>query len=57
MKCYDIDDVLAAGHNLEPLKCRHCGAVGECQYYDEIGDAYCDVCGNWQYDEEADYDI
>lgn len=45
---YDVQDVIAAGCTLEPLKCRHCGRIGETTYHQYIGDAYCAYCGNWQ---------
>ncbi len=49
-KHYDVQDVIDAECNLEPLKCRHCGHVGEVTYYDYAGDGYCGVCGRWQLD-------
>ncbi len=49
-KTYDIQDVINAEFNLEPLKCRHCGQSGETTYHDGVGDAYCELCGKWQLD-------
>ncbi len=45
---YDVQDVIDAEITLEPMKCRHCGVVGETTYYDRHGDAYCAACGKWQ---------
>ena len=47
-KAYDVQDVIDAEITLEPMKCRHCKAVGETTFNQEIGDAYCAVCGEWQ---------
>lgn len=48
---YDVQEVINAGCTLEPMKCRHCGTVGETTYNQRIGDAYCEVCGEWQIDQ------
>ncbi len=45
---YDVQDTIDAGFNLEPMKCRHCGVIGETTYDQRIGDANCAVCGKWQ---------
>ena len=45
---YDVDDVIRAGYTLEPIKCRHCGNIGDVTFNQEIMDAYCEVCGKWQ---------
>ena len=47
---YDVQDVINAGFNLEPLKCRHCGHIGETTFHQYIGDALCEMCGQWQLD-------
>jgi len=45
---YDVQDIINAGFNLEPLKCRHCGKVGETTFNIQLNDAYCELCGKWQ---------
>ncbi len=52
IKSYDVQDIINAEITLEPMKCRHCGAVGEVTFNQEIGDAHCAVCGRWQLDDE-----
>lgn len=44
---YDIEDVINAGYNLEPIKCRKCGSL-EVEFLQYIGDATCSNCGSWQ---------
>ena len=48
---YDVQGVINAECNLQPMRCRHCGEVGEVTYFDTIGDAHCELCGYWQLDE------
>lgn len=50
VKEYTIHDILKVGYNLEPLKCIHCGYVGETTYNQYINDAFCGMCGKWQID-------
>ncbi len=45
---YDVQDVIDAEITLEPMKCRHCGTIGEVTFNQKIADAYCAVCGKWQ---------
>ena len=45
---YDVQDTINAGFNLEPMKCRYCGVIGETTFNQQIGDANCAVCGKWQ---------
>jgi hypothetical protein len=45
---YNVDDIVQAEYNLEPLICWHCGSE-ETVYNDVCGDAYCECCGLWQY--------
>jgi len=47
-KSYDVQDVINAEYTLEPIKCRHCGVVGETTFYQYMGDAHCALCGKWQ---------
>lgn len=47
-KSYIVQDVQRAGFTLEPMRCVHCGKVGETQYHQYISDAYCSLCGKWQ---------
>ena len=49
---YDVQDVINAEYNLEPLKCRFCGSL-EVTYNLYIGDAHCAECGEWQLEDEA----
>jgi ribosomal protein S27E len=44
---YDVQDVINAGFNLEPMKCRNCGSL-EVTFSQYIGDAQCAMCGEWQ---------
>ena len=44
---YDVQDVINAEINLEPLKCRFCGSL-EVSFFQYIGDASCAECGEWQ---------
>lgn len=46
-KFYDVDDVIAAECNLEPIKCRFCGSF-EVDFVQFIRDARCAMCGKWQ---------
>ncbi|NQS88499.1 hypothetical protein HQ584_01735 [Patescibacteria group bacterium] len=52
-KYYDIQDVINAGYNLTPLKCRHCGHIGEVIFLQYIGDGQCSMCGEWQLEKEV----
>ena len=47
IKGYNVEDVLRAECNLEPLICKFCGsdAVIFNQY---VGDGCCEKCGRWQ---------
>lgn len=47
-KSYTIYDVRRAEITLEPMRCIHCGKVGEVVYHQYIGDASCAICGKWQ---------
>ena len=51
-KTYDVQDVINAGYNLEPLKCRYCESL-EVTYMQYIGDAQCSGCGEWQLGEDT----
>ena len=48
---YDVQDIINAECNLEPLKCRYCGDVNEVTFDQYIGDAMCENCGRWQLNE------
>lgn len=48
---YDVQDVINAEFNLEPIKCRFCGSL-EVVYLQYIGDATCQMCRRWQLDKE-----
>lgn len=54
MKTYTIHEVLKAGYTLEPMKCLHCGSVGETTFDQQVHDAYCAVCGKWQLPENQE---
>lgn len=47
-KFYTVQDVINAEINLEPLRCIHCGHVGEVTFHQYLGDGYCAMCGRWQ---------
>lgn len=47
---YDVDDVIAAECNLEPIKCRFCDSL-EVDFLQYLGDAFCGMCGLWQLEE------
>lgn len=49
---YDIQDTIAAGYTLEPMKCRHCGHIGEVTYNQAVHDGHCAWCGEWQLNKE-----
>jgi transcription elongation factor Elf1 len=51
-KVYTVHDVIKAGYTLEPLKCIHCGHIGEVTFNQYIGDASCGMCGKWQLEDE-----
>ena len=51
---YDVQDVVNAEFNLEPLKCRHCGHIGETTFHQYVGDALCEMCGKWQLNPEVE---
>lgn len=51
MKTYDVQDVINAECNLEPLRCRFCGSL-EVTYLQYVGDATCGACGEWQLNPE-----
>ncbi|MGO9014650.1 MAG: hypothetical protein ACLQF0_06685 [Dissulfurispiraceae bacterium] len=46
-KTYDVQDVINAGCNVDPLECRACSS-SEVEFHQYIGDAYCQTCGSWQ---------
>lgn len=46
-KTHDVQDVIDAEVNLEPMKCRYCGS-NEVTFDQNVGDAYCANCGRWQ---------
>ena len=50
---YDVQDVIDAGCNLEPIECRYCKSL-EVTYHQYIHDACCDSCGRWQLEIEKD---
>lgn len=52
-KEFTVHDVLERGYNLEPLTCLHCGHEGEVTYHQYIGDAFCEMCGEWQLGKEV----
>ncbi|AXK43999.1 hypothetical protein DVR09_16225 (plasmid) [Erythrobacter aureus] len=43
-----VHTVLAAGCNLEPIECIHCGDDENVTFNQGIGDAHCATCGEWQ---------
>ncbi len=45
---YDVQDVINAECNLEPLKCRYCGDMEEVSFVQYASDAHCAKCGKWQ---------
>jgi len=47
MKTFDVQDIIDAEYNLEPLKCRFCNSLNVA-FNQYIGDAYCEECGRWQ---------
>jgi len=51
MKTYDVQDLIDAEINLEPIKCRYCGSL-EVEFLQYIKDAHCPECGKWQLEEE-----
>jgi len=44
---YTIKQARQAGFTLEPIKCPHCGHIGETSYNQKIDDYYCAMCGEW----------
>jgi len=50
---YTIEDIINAGCNLEPVKCIHCGHIGEVVFLQYVGDAICEICGKWQLEDEG----
>ena len=48
-KTYDVQDVINAGYNLEPIKCRKCASL-EVTFNQAMNDAHCAECGEWQLD-------
>ena len=48
IKTFDVNDVINAEFNLEPLKCLKCNKIGEVTYNQYIGDGQCGYCGEWQ---------
>ena len=50
MRTYDVQDIIDAEYNLEPLECRYCHSL-EVVYHQYIGDAYCQECGRWRLEE------
>ena len=45
---HTVQDVIDAEYTLEPLVCVHCGDKEEVTFHQNVGDAYCETCGNWQ---------
>jgi hypothetical protein len=48
---YTVQDIIDRGYNLTPLKCVHCGHVGEVVFLEAIGDGLCEMCGKYQIDD------
>lgn len=48
MKYYTVEQAVMAESTLRPIKCKHCGYVGEVTYNQAAHDYYCAVCGKWQ---------
>ena len=46
-KKYFVNDVINAGHNIEPLTCLNCNSQ-EVTFNQHLNDAYCSECGTWQ---------
>ena len=46
-KYYTVQQAIDAECTLEPIKCEHCGHVGEVSYNQVVGDYHCAVCGYW----------
>lgn len=44
---FDVQDVIDAECNLEPIECRYCESI-EVTFHQYIGDGYCENCGKWQ---------
>ena len=51
-KVYTIYDTIHAQITLEPMKCLHCGHIGEVVFNKKVADGYCQICGKWQLEEE-----
>ena len=52
---YDAQDIIDAGYTLEPLKCRFCGDAQEVTFHQYVGDALCEKCGKWQFEDSGNY--
>ncbi len=48
---FTVEQAKIARCTLEPIKCNHCGHIGETTYNQGIGDFHCAVCGKWQDDD------
>ena len=46
-KYYTVEQARQAGFTLEPIKCPHCGHIGETSYDQRQDDYFCAVCGVW----------
>ena len=46
-KGFDVQDVIDAEFNLQPIRCRFCGSL-EVVFLQYVGDAHCEACGKWQ---------
>lgn len=44
---YTVEQARQAGFTLEPIKCSHCGHIGEVSYDQAVNDYYCAMCGKW----------
>ena len=55
MQHFTVEQAIAAEFTLQPIKCWHCGYVGEVSYNQAVGDYYCAVCGRW-YEEDKQKD-
>lgn len=46
-KYYTVEQAKRAEFTLDPIKCEHCGHIGEVTYDQIVNDYYCATCGYW----------
>ena len=44
---FTVEQAMNAECTLDPIRCEHCGVIGEVTYDQAVADYYCAACGYW----------